>query len=998
MSRMLKLLFVCFVVTVSAHAFDDAVRQERDKRPVLQGVLADDQDNYDVKHYKLELRIDPEAKQINGRITILAQSTMAGVNEIKINLKQSFNIDGFEGNVASLNQRSDQLVLQLDKVYTRGELFTVVIHYSGNPEEAIATGEAGMVFRRKGDHYEIYTDNAPWFARNWFPCKDVPWDKADSTDMIITVPQGLTVASNGLLRSAIDNDDGTTTFHWHESYPIATYLMSLAVANYEILTDYYVASTGDSMLLQYFVYPEHVERAKFDFARTGQMIGYFASIFGEYPFVKEKYGMAEYDGIYAGMENQTITHIDPGYVTGTGRNDWLIAHELSHQWWGDCVTMGDWPHTWLNEGFATYCEALWMEHVDGMAGYKEYIRKILASARTFTEPIYRYGNRDVYSPVVYDKGAAVLHMLRHVLGDENFFRVFPLYLQKFKYGNALTVDFQTVCEQVYGDDLSWFFEQWIMGSSYPVYSLQWRKTPVTGGPAIGVFGYINQEQAEDRIYKMPLDLTFYAAARETTITVFVDRQGAPFDMMWNVPVDTQIDSIIIDKDNWVLKGVAQPGAYLDVTIHHYDFREQEGNGNGLLDPGETATLVLFLQNLGDSLSNVIGTLSTDDPYITIDNPQYEFGNLGLEEHTNPVATYPRFVIRIGPQGEPRLAAFYLDVTADNGFSKRDSFFVKIGQANLLWINGPGNREFQKVYDRIAENGRLNIDFITGKQILQNPDSLRHYQVVLLCSDDRRFDPIPTEEQEAISSYLNSGGKMIFSGQDLVFGLLSSGNAQDSLFARTVLHALLQEDKVRASLVLGEKNDSLFAGQRFSLRGKYGVPNQDSPDALFPLDGADSFLKYMPGNKTAGIRYSGASGKCIVLGFGLEGVCGPRPTSSAILVKKMLDWLASEQTGVGYTGSAIFPVGLQLFHNFPNPFNAETTIPFYIATNERVSVEIYNILGQSVVKLLEGRVAPGYYRLKWAGMNEQNQAIPAGIYFCKIVTAAESKTLKMLYLP
>ncbi|NOY59998.1 MAG: M1 family metallopeptidase, partial [Calditrichaeota bacterium] len=549
----------------------------------IENISADEQDNYDVKAYSLHLKIDPEAKIISGDMNILAGSTIKGVDEIIINLDASFSIDSVGSDASGFVRKGDKIVINLKTPKNRDELFSVRIFYSGNPLDAIAEGEAGMVIGKRGDAYAVYTDNAPWFARNWFPCKDVPWDKADSSDMIINVPNGLTVASNGLLRSKTDNDDGTTTFHWHESYPIATYLMSLAITNYKVFTDTYIAASGDTMMLQHFVFPKDFDDAKIDFSHTPQMIGFFASLFGEYPFLREKYGMAEYNGIYAGMENQTMTHIDPGYIRGNHSSDYLIAHELSHQWWGDCVTMGDWPHTWLNEGFATYCEALWEEHVHGEQAYHEYMATILRSAKNFKEPVYRYNNKDVYNLIVYDKGAAVMHMLRHVMGDEKFFKVFPAYLERFKYSNALTKDFESVCEEIYGGDLNWFFDEWIMGTSFPKYAISWRKGSITGGPGMAIFGFISQVQDEDRIYTMPVDLTFYAGGTDTTITAFVDRQGAPFEFLWKVPLQTRIDSVIIDKDNWILHGLGEMRPYRDVIIDHHYFREKVGNGNGVLE-------------------------------------------------------------------------------------------------------------------------------------------------------------------------------------------------------------------------------------------------------------------------------------------------------------------------------------------------------------------------------------------------------------------------------
>ncbi|NIA29141.1 MAG: hypothetical protein GWP06_04405, partial [Actinobacteria bacterium] len=792
------LMFFLFAGTVIVADTNISAQSQVKQRALKQHLLrayspveyfsADEQDNYDVKAYSLRLKIDPADKIIFGEMDILAGSTIQDVDKIIINLDASFSIDSVRNDASGFVRKGDKTVITLQKPMKRDELFSVKIFYSGNPLDAINEGEAGMVIGKHGDAYAVYTDNAPWFARNWFPCKDVPWDKADSSDMIITVPNGLMVASNGLLRSQTDNGDGTTTFHWHESYPIATYLMSLAITDYKVFTDTYISASGDSMMLQHFVFPEDLQDAKIDFSRTPQMIGYFASLFGEYPFIREKYGMAEYNGIYAGMENQTITHIDPGYIRGNHSSDDLIAHELSHQWWGDCVTMGDWPHTWLNEGFATYCEALWEEHVGGEQAYHEYMATILRSAKNFKEPVYRYNNKDVYNLIVYDKGAAVMHMLRHVMGDEKFFKVFPAYLERFKYSNALTKDFQAVCEEIYGGDLGWFFDEWIMGTSFPKYAVSWRKGPISGDPGMGISGFISQVQDEDRIYTMPVDLTFYTGNTDTTITAFVDRQGAPFEFLWKVPLEIPIDSVIIDKDNWLLHGLGEMKPYRDIIIDHHYFREKEGNGNGVLEPEESAELVVYLQNLGDSLSNVTATLSTDDENIIIVNNVSHFGNMGIEQHVPVAAWGDLFKIRITSSDTSMLTAFYLDISGDEGFSKRDSFFVRIGFPQYLWVNAPGNAEFQKVYEQAMRAGRFNLDFISGERVAENPDTLKNYRAVVWCTDDRRFDPLPQQEQSAIGAFLDAGGKLLLSGENLLFGLLYSGRHSDSVFVKKYLHA------------------------------------------------------------------------------------------------------------------------------------------------------------------------------------------------------------------
>jgi len=326
------------------------------------------QEDFDVIHYHLELAIIPETEWVDGELKLTATSMIDDLVEVVLNFTSFLRVNSVKDSGISFVHNKDLLTIKLNRNYNRGEAITVAIKYSGQPTLALDPG--GLFFARRGATWAIHSESCPWHARNWFPCKDVPWDKADSTDMIITVPEDLVVASNGLMRRLSDNGDGTKTYHWHEDYPISTYLISIQITDYSIFQDWYVNAHGDSMPLIHFAYPRDLDKAQFDWVRTVDMMEFFVSLFGEYPFFDEKYGMAEYNAIWGGMENQTLTSIYDGNITGSGNQDALVAHELAHQWWGDCITMADWGHTWLNEGFATYCESLWWEYVDGDSGLK----------------------------------------------------------------------------------------------------------------------------------------------------------------------------------------------------------------------------------------------------------------------------------------------------------------------------------------------------------------------------------------------------------------------------------------------------------------------------------------------------------------------------------------------------------------------------------------------------------------------------------------------------
>jgi aminopeptidase N len=313
------------------------------------------------------------------------------------------------------------------------------------------------------------------------------------------------------------------------------------------------------MEMAYFVYPEHLERAREDFSVTVDMMEFYASIFGEYPFINEKYGMAVFPWGGA-MEHQTITSYGAGLIWGNHRYDYINAHELAHQWFGDCITMRHWSHIWLNEGFASYAEALWFEHINGEDAYHTYVNSWdqppLNSPLFVTDSLN--GNA-LFSRTVYDKGGFVLHMLRGVLGDSLFFESLRSYATDpdLAYKTATTEDFQRVCEEVSAIDLNQFFQQWVYGSGRPDYRAKWS---VSGeGPWETT---LEITQANSSIFKMPLQVVLSGADFEKTYTVMDSLKTQRFEFI----TDKKPDKIEIDPDNWVLND-------LSLTYIEGDLRE-----------------------------------------------------------------------------------------------------------------------------------------------------------------------------------------------------------------------------------------------------------------------------------------------------------------------------------------------------------------------------------------------------------------------------------------
>jgi aminopeptidase N len=270
--------------------------------------------------------------------------------------------------------------------------------------------------------------------------------------------------------------------------------------------DYYYSDiSNDTLAIEYYVFPEHLENAKKDFAEHPKFLKFFSETFGEYPFMNEKYGVAEFLWQYGAMEHQTITGIGSNFVSGRNFFKDVYVHELAHHWWGNAVGPKTWKDIWLNEGFSTYSEALYFEHKSG----KDALISTMLSKYddNFYGKLYDPGD-NLFSQTIYDKGAWVLHMLRYEVGDSNFFWILRDYFEEFKYKSASTEDFKNVCESVSGKDLTQFFDQWVFeGNDQIRLDIKWTIESFDEDKSIVSINY-QQTQERYKVFHFPLQLRF----------------------------------------------------------------------------------------------------------------------------------------------------------------------------------------------------------------------------------------------------------------------------------------------------------------------------------------------------------------------------------------------------------------------------------------------------------------------------------------------------------
>ncbi len=503
-------------------------------------ILSDSSHSYDVLHYQLNLFIPMQNSYYEGSMTMTFEVIDDSIDEVSLHMvhmtAESVVLDGYP---TTFTQADSSIIVDLDDYHYAFDTLIMTIYYHDN-----TTNRGYYFYPRNG-----YTFAEPQDARWWFPCFDEPWDKATS-EMLITVPEDYYVCSNGFLESVYHNPyDQTRTYHWENDDPIATYLISFIImSDYALWEDYYVMPGGDTIPILNMVFEEDSVMAAYDFEHVPSMIQIFSQLFYPYPF--NKYGQGAVSPFpYGAMEHQTMTTMNRNWIQGNRESEVGIAHELAHMWWGDFVTLADWRHMWLNEGFATYASGIFVEQ---FYSHDQFMEKMLHWKDLYIEHGNTYGHEPIYDPTyiftvrVYFKGAWVLHMLRGLIGDTDFYNGLYNYAAQFGYGNADTWDLIDVMETTSGEELDWFFDQWVFDQAHPIYQYSWS---YTGNGPYNVNLDVHQVQTAAPPFRMPLTIRIYSGVNEYDFEVENQFEYHSYD--FNVP--TEPDSLALDPDNWVLK-------------------------------------------------------------------------------------------------------------------------------------------------------------------------------------------------------------------------------------------------------------------------------------------------------------------------------------------------------------------------------------------------------------------------------------------------------------
>lgn len=474
----------------------------------------------DVIHYDFQVRVNDSNDSIEAKAAITVQCIQS-TKEIVFDLKNRNDTGkGMQVYTVSENGRPlkfyhihDQIRIDLSEVATEKSIHTYQIEYGGIPAD-------GLIISQNQFHRRtLFADNWPNRACHWIPCVDHPSDKA-TVDFRITAPEHYTAIANGdlLEEKLLGNREKLT--HWSEKMPLPTKVMVIGVADFAI--DY--PGSVDEIPVSSWVFPENKKAGFSDYAQATSILPFFIKQIGPYDY--SKLANVQSRTIFGGMENAgTIFYYDKS-VTGTGKNELLMVHEIAHQWFGDAVTETDWPHLWLSEGFATEMTHLYELNKYGKATMNKGLSKdreqVIAFSKKRKTPVVDTTAADNIKALLntnsYQKGGWVLEMLRQKLGDSLFWKGIRVYYARYRNANASTTDLQKVFEEVSGQDLAVFFHQWLYRAENPNLQMEWQYHPKEKQLEL----IIQQKTKEP--FQLQLDMLFTdSSGRETLKNIFLNQ-------------------------------------------------------------------------------------------------------------------------------------------------------------------------------------------------------------------------------------------------------------------------------------------------------------------------------------------------------------------------------------------------------------------------------------------------------------------------------------------
>lgn len=493
----------------------------------------------DIHHIKIDVSVNIEAGMVKGNVTHTFSPFSSSLDAFSLDAEDMTILRArLAGKDIGFNQANDKVYLTLNKSMSWEDTAKVRLDYTANPRK-------GTYFIKPDETYpekplQAWTQGEDMDNHHWVPLYDYPNDKA-TFEVSLTVEKKFTALSNGELISVKNNKDGTHTWHWHEHFPMVSYLISYVIGEFEKVEDSY-----NGIPVNYWVYEENKHEALRSFGLTTDMMKYFGNRTGiEYPY--EKYDQVIIDDfMFGGMENITLTHntdrtMFDEFAAPDVSSDGLVAHELAHQWFGDMLTTRNWAHAWLNEGFATFFSRKYRENKFGF-DEGEYIRfgeinGYFGSNKKWRRSTVQhkfYESMDVFDGHIYAKGSLILNMLQDYIGEDAFWRFIQHYTKENQYKNVETPDLKKAIEETTGQNMDWFFKQWIYEPGFPEYNVTWKYNQRNKSVKLTV----KQTQKSTNIFKMPIQIQIDDKLK----TVWIEDK----EMVYEVPSEKRPKMVIFN--------------------------------------------------------------------------------------------------------------------------------------------------------------------------------------------------------------------------------------------------------------------------------------------------------------------------------------------------------------------------------------------------------------------------------------------------------------------
>ncbi|MDP2172360.1 MAG: M1 family aminopeptidase, partial [Candidatus Cloacimonadaceae bacterium] len=785
MKTMLRPALFCLMILLSA-----GILQARDRHALKphfrmrshETARADSATGFDVIKYEITLTINDISRFISGNVltTVLAEENLTA---LQYNL-HNLNVSAILVNDAPATFTHTGGLINIALNIPVGQTFTTQVFYSGYPQLSPNLYQIGMIFSTNS----VFTISDPDAGRYWWPCYDYPWDKA-IVDLHITMRSDWKVAANGIRSGIVNNGDGSSTTHWIGSHPMTTYLVCITAGPYvEIL------QSAGGIPIHNFVLPNQYNNALVDFANQPAMINYFSSVFGAYPF--EKYGNAVVSmSTYGAMEHQTMTTLGNFIITGTGAYELIIAHELAHQWYGNCVSFLTFKDVWLSEGFATYSEHLWVDKTQGWqasanyvgSSYHQYYLNWEAGAGAQT--IYNPSFYNYFSPPSYEKAASVLHMLRLKIGEANFFQLLQQWVSTYHNGNAITSELQTMAEQISGMDLHQFFLQWIYSPGVPSLEYSLWQNPLSNSPT-KIMAKTTSPTSTQFHLEVPFRISYNAGSDSLYVMATPSGHAGYYPHVF----DPDAITITPNHNNWtLLRLINQQKPVLTECL-----------------PSNAAVLISWQSFLGDpSLSyNIFRRPGTAGAWVLL-NP----APLNALSYTDSSAqngtAYQYAVSAIDAQGYFTAKSTPMNATPV-AFTFANSLLVVDETRDGNGANINPNDQMVDAFYTAALTPLVFDEWDCATQGLPPLDILGTYRVVLWHADDFSQNLL-IDHQNTLGGYILGGGRVLLSGwktasvlSDSFISRFTGGaqliydNSASLISARSDIYADLEVDPLKTA--------------------------------------------------------------------------------------------------------------------------------------------------------------------------------------------------------